>query len=207
MFRWISLAALLTLMVFGPQRAPGASPDLSTPKKAAVAFARQLEAGDLAATKDTSIGSEDDFKLVGVISGLIRSALSLKSAAVEKFGEGGKQVVPNGDDLTAFSKRVEEGVEKIDGQTATVGQPREQSPMKLKRAADGSWRVDLSAIPDREEILKAMPKVQKVFSIGATEIKSGKYKSVDEARNAIADQMFAAISEPATSPAAGGTPK
>lgn len=206
MFRRISTLAFLAIPVWASAIGVGA-PDLSTPKKSAVEFARDVQSGDLSGARAASIGSDDDFKPVPVISGLIRSALDLRAAAIEKFGDAGKQIVPNGDDLVDFAKRVESGIEKIDGDTATVGQSNEQTPMKLRKAGDGSWRVDLAAIPDKEEILKTMPKVQKVFDTGAAEIKSGKYKTAEQARNAIGDQMFAAISSPPTSKPAPDGPK
>jgi hypothetical protein len=204
MLRFICVAALIVLLSY---RAHAEAPDLSTPKKAAVAFAQDLESGDLAAARAASVGSEEDFKLIEIISGMVRSARDLRSSAIDKFGDEGKQAVPAGEELAEIAKRVGEGVEKITGDTATVGQPNEQDPMKLKKVAEGSWRVDLSSIPDKDEIRKTMPKVQKIFSAGAADIKSGKYKTSEDARNAISDQMFAAISQPAASRPADGVKK
>jgi hypothetical protein len=199
MFRTCLAAALLAGFALIADSACAAAPDLSTPKKAAVEFAKGLEAGDLVAARAAAVGSSDDFKIVEIISGLVRSARDLRTAAIEKFGDAGKQVLPNGDELADFSKRVDAGTEKITGDTATVGQPDEREPMKLKKAADGSWRVDLASIPEKDEIGKMMPKIQKVMAGGTTDIKAGKYKTVDEAKDAIGQQMFAVIAEPAAS--------
>lgn len=181
-----------------------AAADLSTPKKAAVEFARDLESGDLTAAKAASIANADDAKLIKIISNLVRSARELRSVTIEKFGDAGKDVLPNGDELADYSKRVESATEKVTGDTATIGQPDERDPMKLKKVEDGTWRVDLSAIPEKEEITKMMPKVQKVLASGAADIKAGKYKTADEAKDALSQQMFALIAdEAATQPAAG----
>jgi hypothetical protein len=193
--------ALLVLPAFA---ACAASPDLSTPKKAAVEFAKDLESGDMAAARAASIGSTEDFKLVEIISSLVRSARDLRATAIEKFGDTGKEVLASGDELADFSKRVDSGTEKIAGDTATVGQPDERDPMKLTKAADGTWRVDLAAIPEKDEIIRMMPKVQKVLSASRADLKAGKYKTADEARDAISQQMFAVIAdEAATQPAPG----
>ena len=207
MFRPFPLVVLTAFVALSSGPARAASQDLSTPKKAAVEFAKGLESGDLAAAKSASEGSAEDFKIVEIISDLIRSARDLRGVAIEKFGDAGKQVVPNGDELADFSKRVDAGTEKITGDTATVGQPDERDPMKLKKDVGGSWRVDLASIPEKEELRRMMPKIQKVLTSGTADIKSGKYKTADEAKDAIGQQMFAVIAEPvATQPASPAPP-
>lgn len=195
-FRW-PIAVSIVLLALASARA--AAPDLSTPKKAAVEFARDLETGDMAAARAASVGSAEQLKLAEVISDLIRSARDLRTAAVEKFGDAGKDILPNGEELAEFSKRVDSGTEKITGNTATVGQPDERDPMKLKKIEDGTWRVDLSAIPEKDEITKVMPRVQKVLASAAADIKAGKFKTADEARDAASQQMFAVIADQAAS--------
>jgi hypothetical protein len=204
MFRSKCVFFAVALFVFSSGLCWAEGADLSTPKKAALEFAKGLETGDMAACKAASTGSDEEFKVVQVISGLVHSARDLRNSAVEKFGDAGKQILPGGDELTEFSKRVDSGTEKVNGDAATVGQTDERNPMKLKKSADGSWRVDLSSIPEKDQISKVMPKVQKVLTTGATEIKTGHYKTLEEAQNAISEQMFAAISEgAATRPAPG----
>lgn len=204
MIRRFPAVVSIALLVLPAFQASGASPDLSTPKKAAVEFAKDLESGDMAAARAVAIGSAEDFKLVEIISSLVRSARDLRATAIEKFGDAGKEVLASGDELADFSKRVDSGTEKIAGDTATVGQPDERDPMKLKKAADGTWRVDLAAIPEKDEIIRMMPKVQKVLSASRADLKAGKYKTADEARDAISQQMFAVIAdEAATQPAPG----
>lgn len=193
-------------------QSPAVSPrisatDLSTPKKAAVEFARDLETGDLVAARAASVGSAEEFKLVEIISSLVRSARDLRTTAIEKFGDAGKDVLPNGDELADFSKRVDSGTEKIAGDTATVGQPDERDPMKLKKIKDGTWRVDLSAIPEKDEITKVMPKVQKVLASATADIKAGKFKTADEARDSVSQQMFAVIADEAGNHPAPGDGK
>src|ERR1700679_2108760 len=117
----LSLVGMVTL----PARAADA-PDLSTPKKAAVAYARAIESGDLTAVKTTAIGTENDFSYIESIIGLIGANKELRAAAIEKFGEDGKQI--SKDDLSTISRQAEQGEEKIDGDTATVGKPDDREP-------------------------------------------------------------------------------
>jgi hypothetical protein len=203
MSRRFTATALIALLALSSHMAQAAAPDLSTPKKAAVEFARDLETGDMTAARAVAIGTADEFKLVEIISNLVRSARDLRAAAIEKFGDAGKGILPDGDELADFSKRVDSGTEKITGDIATVGQPDEHDPMKLKKAEDGTWRVDLSAIPEKDEITRMMPKVQKVLSTATTDIKTGKYKTADEAKDAISQQTFAVIAEATSQPASG----
>lgn len=200
-----STAALLLLvgLLWSPARGADA-PDLSTPKKAAVSFAKGVEAADMSAVKASSVGTEDDYKLVQSIVDFISSAKQLREAAVAKFGEEGKTI--SNDDMANLSKQVESGEEKITGDTATVGKPQEPDPMKLKKV-DGNWKVDLASIPEKEQMGKAMPKMQKVMSNAATDIKAGKYKTADEAKQAIGQQIFAVVAEQLNGAGAGaGTP-
>jgi hypothetical protein len=187
------------------------APDLSTPKKAAVSFAKSIESGDMANIKATSVGTDDDYKLVQSIVGLIEANKQLRAAAIAKFGEEGKQI--STEDLSNISKQMEAGDEKIDGETATIGKADEKDPMKLKKIGD-SWKVDLASIPEKEQMGKAMPKMQKVMSEAAVDIKAGKYKTIDDAKQAIGQQIFAVVAEqlnppqpqPQTGPVPPGQP-
>lgn len=201
MLRTLPIAAMLVIGLVGSTSARGASPDLSTPKKAATEFARGLETGDMAVVKAASIGSADDLKVAEMIGDLIRSARALRKTAIERFGAAGGQVLPSGDALADFSKRIEGGTEKIAGNTATVGPADQPDALTLAKSTDGGWRVDLAALPAKDEIRRLMPAVQKVFAAAEGDIRVGKYKTLDQARDLIGQQMFATIAQrPTTEP-------
>jgi hypothetical protein len=185
-FLLLSLVGLIAM----PARAADA-PDLSTPKKAAIMFAKGVESGDMEAVKASSIGSDSDYKLVELIISYMAANKELRAAAIEKFGEDGKQI---SEDLSNISKKMEEGVEKIDGDSATVGKADESDPMKLKKV-DGVWKSDLAAIPEKEQLSKTLTKMPKVISAAAADIKAGKYKTFDEAKTAVGKQIFAVVAE------------
>ena len=203
MLRSLSLAVVCTLVgLVGSTALAADAPDLSTPKKAASAFAKAVEANNIDAAKSASVGSDEDYKLVQAIGAFIASARELRDASVAQFGEAGKGI--SNDELSNLSKQVEASDEKITGDTATLGKPEEHDPMKLKKV-DGNWKVDLASIPDKDQMGKALPKMQKVMTTAATEIKSGKYKNVDEAKQAIGQQMFAVVAEQLNPDAAKGS--
>jgi hypothetical protein len=166
--------------------------DLSSPKKSAVAFTRALENADMAAAKSASIGSDEDYKFVQGLIDFIAAGRQLRAAAIERFGDEGKQI--SGDAMANLSKQAESASEKIDGDSATVDQRNGSEPMKLKRV-EGNWKVDVSAFPDKDQTGNALPLVQKVMAAAAADVKAGKYKTAQEARQAIEQQIFAVIAE------------
>ena len=194
----LSLVGLIAL----PARADDAAA-AESPRKVAIAFAKGVETGDMAAVKATAVGTESDYTFVQAIMGLIGANKELRAAAIEKFGEDGKQI--STEDLSNISKQMEQGDEKIDGDNATIGKPDEKDPMKLKKV-DGAWKVDLASIPEKEQMSKAMPKMQKVMSDAAADIKAGKYKSIDEAKTAVGQQIFAVVAEQLNSKEQASTP-
>lgn len=191
-------AALAPVLLLGgallPVVAMGSETDLSTPKKAAMAFAKALERGDVPAAKAASTGTEDDYRILPLISGLVGAARELRDAGAARFGDAGKTIV-GCDAIANLSLQVDTAQEQITGDTATVLHAHEVDPMKLKRDADGQWKVDLSALSDKESKSKVIPRVQQVMSGGAADIRAGKYKSANEANDTIGQQMFAIISE------------
>ena len=186
----------------GREMKPGAvaaSPDLSTPKKAAMAFAQAVETGDVAEAEAVSIGSAEDRHILHLIPDLVSAARQLRDAGVAQFGDAGKSIV-SCDAMAKLSQQVDTADEHITGDTATVLHRYEVDPMKLRRNADGQWKVDLAALSDKETKSRVIPQVRKVLLTGAADIRTGKYRSAAEANDVIGQKMFAIISEPTTRP-------
>ncbi|HEY2586047.1 MAG TPA: hypothetical protein VGI81_09830 [Tepidisphaeraceae bacterium] len=194
------LAALLVMCLAFAKGASTASPDLSTPKKAALAFARAIEAGDVAGAEAASTGSAEDVRILHLIANMVSAARQLRDAGVARFGEAGKTIV-SCDSMANLSQQIETADEHITGDTATVLHRYEVDPMKLRRNADGQWKVDLASMSDKDTKSRVIPRVQKVLSAGAADIRAGKYRTAADANDAIGQQMFAIISEPTTRPA------
>jgi hypothetical protein len=172
-----------------------AKPNLSTPKQAATAFAVGLQHGDLAAIKEASVGSAEDYNLINTMARMVGAAGKLREAAVARFGpEEGKKIaastVPNGDP----SKEVAESEEKIEGDTATIIKPSASPDNALRlRKLGGQWKVDIGQFPQRQQLSKTIPMLdalQKVLVQATGDISSGKYATADEAQQAIQQTMF-----------------
>lgn len=165
-------------------------PDLSTPKKAATAFARAVQRGDMAAVRTVSIGEEEDYKIIESLAHLIDAGGKLQDAAVAKFGEPGRQATQ--DVQSDFARHVEQGEEHIDDQTASIGGRDRQDPLRLKKA-EGGWKVDLSTFRQREQLQSIVPKILKVMTDATAGIQSGKYKTAQEVHEALQQQVSAII--------------
>jgi len=165
-------------------------PDLSTPKKSASAFAVAVQCGDMATVKAVSIGEEEDYKIIESLSHLLDAGHKLQEAAVAKFGEPGKQATQ--DVQSDFAHHIEEGEEHVDGQTASIGGRDRQDPLKLKKV-DRDWKVDLSTFRQREQLQSVVPKIQKVMTDTTAGIESGRYKTPQEVREVLKQQVSAII--------------
>lgn len=199
-------ASLLICLTFAPRATADSTPDLSTPKKAALAFAHAMEQGDVAGAEAASIGSAEDDRLLQVIAGLVGAARQLRDAGVARFGDAGKSIV-SCDSIANLSQQIATAGESITGDTAIVVHPREIDPMKLRRGSDGQWKVDLAAMSDKESKMRVIPRVTKVLTTGAADLRAGKYHTAADANDAIGQQMFAIISEPTTRPTHADAPR
>ena len=185
-------------------------PDLSSPRKAATSFANALESGDADALKATSLGSEEDYKLMDSLSGIMKSGKKLQDAASEKFGvDEGKKVAAGGPN--DMHKEIDQSEEKIDGEAASLTKKGEdaKNALKLKKVKEG-WKVDLTQIPDKQQMAQALPMMKamgKAMDEIAADIKSGKYKSADEAKNGLQQKMFAVLATQANQAGAGTAPQ
>src|ERR1700709_839783 len=63
-----------------------AQPDLSSPKKAATAFAIALQKGDFTTLKSVTTGGADDYRLMQTVTGMTAAANKLHEAIVTRFG-------------------------------------------------------------------------------------------------------------------------
>jgi hypothetical protein len=136
-------AAILLISIQSRAADPATGPDLSTPRKAALTFARALDAGDMGMLRQSATGMVEQFAALRQASDTYAAVNRYEAAAVKKFGPAGKLPFPFG--LTA---KVEGAAEKIDGNKATLfikTEPRGNDLVKLVRE-DNTWRVDLSSI-------------------------------------------------------------
>jgi len=189
MFTGLVVAAALTIS--GVARADA---DVSTPKKAAISFAKAVAAGDTAAMKALSTGTDAEFALVKSLSDVVTSTKKLEDACIKKFGDEGKLPKEMSMDLVTD---LETGEEKITGDTATIAtknKPGDEYPMTLKKDGAG-WKVELSVLakdPMAAAMAQMIPTMVKGMDIVTKNINDGKYKTATEALTDLAVQMTGA---------------
>jgi hypothetical protein len=174
------LVILAGTLVAPPTRAEA---DTSSPKKAAMVFAKAVEAGDMATVKAVSMGTDSEYALLKSVSDLSISMKKLETATVKKFGPEGKLPKEMAMDMAGDFENSEE---KIDGDNATLivkSKPDDKFPPTLKKDATG-WKVDLTNLdkdPQAAETAKMLPLMIKSLDTVTAGVESGKYKTVGEA--------------------------
>jgi hypothetical protein len=164
------------------------APDLSTPRQAAKAFIHGLDDGSADEAKLAAIGSGDDYKILDTLISFLNANRQLRAAAVSRFGEDGK-CIPD-EEMMSFTNQFMTNEERpVDDQTATVGRVGERDPMRLKRIGS-EWKVDLTGIPGKRQILTLVPKVQAVLVAIAADITADKFASADQAKKALNQRIF-----------------
>lgn len=179
------LAACLLLISASAIRAES-KPDLTSPKKAATAFAVGLQAGDFNQVKASSIGDESDYKLMQTVASTMSSVHKLHEAAVSRFGvENAKKLETGVSDNNDIPRQIEASDEKLEGDSATIlekGKP-ESNAVHLKKV-NGDWKVDLSNFPQKQIMRQTLPMLDAmrlVMTQSASDVSAGHYKNAEDA--------------------------
>ena len=168
------------------------APELASPKMGALAFVRAMEENSPEAFANVTIGGESDRKLFAPLIHMVGAAKDLEKAARQKFGKAGKVVVRNSP-AAGIEIQVQESNVTVSGDTAIVKHAPDDGsePLTLKKTSDG-WKVDLTAIQRRQEMVAAAPSVQrleKALSDTAAEIRAGAFKTPEAAEQALISRM------------------
>ncbi len=201
----IFAAVIIGMMAIG---APVRGADVDDVKAAALAFAKALENGDAAAAKDACVGTEKELAMVDGVVNVMGAMKKMGKAATDKFGDAGKALIQDqGNPGEQMAKELENANIKVDGDTATVtGKGEKEEPLKMKKVG-GKWKLDLSAMPGKEDMEKAsgmFAGMAKAANETAADISAGKYKTVDEAKEAFGMKMMSIMAgamAPTTKPA------
>jgi hypothetical protein len=195
----IPAASLLciTLMV-ATAWAEQEKPDLSTPEKAAQSFFDALEKGDADGAKAATVPEEQQQEAVVALTKFVSGMKKVEKAAIEKFGEEGRQILEpkNGQGFRfKVDRDLEEARVEVDGEIATVHTPEEEKPIKLRRIEE-QWRVDLAAVENEQDLRQAVPLFEAIASAAertAGEINDGAFSSVEEAEQALGLRIYTAL--------------
>ena len=189
-FMWV-------LCIFGlpASWAIAASPDLSTPKKAATAFALALQKGDFDTIRAVTTGQDADYKVMQSVAAMTSAANRLHDACVAKFGEDGKKIALSTGDPQDIPRQIEASEEKITGESASIitKGTTEANAVKLTKVG-GDWKVDLAHYPQKDQLIQQVQTFDataKLLSRAATDVSGGKYHSATEASQDIQQQMMA----------------
>jgi hypothetical protein len=172
----------------------GAAPDLSTPKKAATAFALALQKGDFDTIRAVTTGQDADYKLIQSIATMTAAANKLHDAAVAKFGEDGKKIDLTTGDPQDIPRQIEASEEKINGDQASIitRGTTEANAVKLTKVGN-EWKVDLAHYPQKQQLTQQAPMFDatgKLLAQAATDVAGGKYHSALEASQDIQQRMM-----------------
>jgi hypothetical protein len=202
-YGWSGVAACVVMSMTFVSVVRAEAPDLSTPKKAGLAFAKAVTAGDMATAKSISIGTDAEFAIVQGMSDLAVAFNKLETASVAKFGTDGKFPAGLGMDLVGDIQTSEE---KINGDTATLSlkeKPDDKTPPTFKKDGD-NWKVDLSPLsrdPQSAVMLPLVPALVKALDTVRKNVDDAKYKTAADFFTEMGQQLTAALTPP-TEPAA-----
>jgi hypothetical protein len=161
-----------------------------SPKTSAIAFARALEANDMAAARKVATGTDAEFALAKGFGDIMRSIRSYETVAVDKLGDDAKLSQDQMIDLVDLVAAFDSGVEKIEGDSGTLT-IKGGTTFHFKKEGD-AWKIDLSFLDSdsqAEASAKAMPEKARVVDGVRKEIEDGTYKRARNALDAIKTRL------------------
>jgi hypothetical protein len=185
------LTAALALVLYA-----GCKPraDYSTPKKAVRSFYVAL-VSDGAESARAAVSDSLQAEVLADLRTLVTKVLAAQEAAEARFGQSGAAVcggLPSLDDI-------DQAAETIQGDTATLALKNQSKQLKLKRV-DGQWKLDVFSIlgidpKDKDSARRMLAAAASAADRVAQQIKSGQYKSADDASAALNSGMAMAVAK------------
>ena len=192
MGRMFAMALLVFLIAGRVSAEPPKNQQLLTPKLAALAFVHAMELNDMPGFQAVTLGAEDDYKLFEPLLGMVGSAKQLEKAAREQFGKAGRVIVRDSP-AVGLEVQVQESDVQVTGDTAILrhkGQEKDD-PLTIRKTAEG-WKVDLTAIQNREQMSAAAPgmkKMQDALTLTTSDIRAARFKTAEEAEQVLLKRM------------------
>jgi hypothetical protein len=170
-----------------PPPPPVAAAPLPSPKAVALAFVLSLDKGDATVAKALLPPGGGRGRWVDAAIGLSAALKRLDAAAVARFGEAGRAVSRDQLNLAISAKAVEQAVEKIEGDSATLTLPGSPRPLRLKKVG-GLWQLEVG--PTEEEAAEQVALCERLA--GAADATAGEVAAGRYADPAAAARAFAA---------------
>jgi hypothetical protein len=186
------------------------SKDVTAVRDAVKGFLLGLARGNSVEAHRHATSDEVTNTMIDAVIPLIKAASKMDDAAVKAFGPDGgvfgRQTNPL-QALNQYARRVDDGEVQIKGlyavllptvpqtQPADENQPRRQNNnngLYLKRESD-AWRVDLSEMPNAQQMLQFAPMIHFVteaMTTAADEIRAGEYETPQEVQQALRQKIM-----------------
>ena len=216
LFVWTSILAVTLIapaaavaQATQPASAAAVAVDTTTPKGALKSLAVAMDAGNAPAIRSlllTTNASEE--KMVGAMADVAANIAAMNKAITTRFGQEQAKQALGGDPAEMLKQSmltIDAATEKVDGDTAIVSTPSQES-MTLKKVGSG-WKIsvaDLSrgstpaAVDERVAALSAQMKAMQEVTAG---VAAGKYATANDAVAAIRTRLGGpAQPPPATKP-------
>ena len=140
---------------------------------------------DLATAKSCVAEGPGQQEMVAGMTGMMSSMRRATDAIYKRFGQEMQKMAGGALDVSHIDgKQIDAAVETLDGDTATLQLPNQQSPLKLART-NKAWKVDLMAlVPSSVNVndpmmLRAVTGMYAAMNRGAdrvtAEVQAGKY--------------------------------
>jgi hypothetical protein len=190
----IGVLAVAAVLMAGTKVRADATSDI---KDSGRAFLDAMTAGDLPAMNKYSVTDDKSEKFLEVWSEVAKANKKMVDAAVSKFGDDGNQITNSsgmGMRKPQIIQHFENAKIDVNGDTAVVT-PTTGKPVNMKKDG-GKWKVDLTnqdqfAKIDQQVVF--FHKMAEANAKSAQEISDGKYKTLDEAKAGVRNNMMEAI--------------
>ena len=196
MYKRFGICALATAAVLltGSRLHADATSDI---KETGKKFLTAISEGDSATAKKYAVTDVRSEKFLDIFGGVVKSNKKLVDAAVSKFGESGNQITAMGNmgmRRPQVMQSIDNAMIEVDGDTA-VATPEGGKPSKFKKEG-GKWKVDLTNMTELNNVEQQAMFFEKITDANnksAQEISDGKYRTLDEAKAGVRQNMMEAI--------------
>jgi len=197
MFKRFVLAAGLSALVFAGSAAR--ADDLADIRNSGKSFAQALRDGDAVTAKHYAVSDPTTDKALDVMAEITKARKTLIDAAVAKWGDEGKNVTvggPNESRTEAVQTDFQNAKIDVKGDTATVTSKEgtDSRPVYFKRDG-GVWKIELAKLANFAQITRSASAVHMIsdaYTATAGEIRDGKYKTVQDAKLGVRQNLQAA---------------
>jgi hypothetical protein len=155
-----------------------------TAKSVALSFAKAIQSGDAAGVQAVVVNGEENKDRISAAVHVLSAMRELHGAALKRFGDEGAALLAGTTDLASDIAAAEPKVEADRAEIAIKG----GYPVVLRRI-DGRWKVDMQKMLDAAG---GSPALALVMQQLAQEIQAGKYKSAQEALEAMSAKLIKA---------------